>query len=194
MANDFFESINFQLEQPDCGRLLISEPFLPDPNFSRSVVLLTEHNQEGTIGFVLNRPSELLVGDVVDELAGLKSPVFMGGPVGLDQLFFVHTLADQLENAQHIVDQLYWGGNFEQLKLMITSDAIRPDQIRFFAGYSGWSPGQLDAEIEERSWIVAKAPSGLLLNNDAGEWDAIMKQLGRKFEIMANFPENPNLN
>ncbi len=139
--------------KPEKGRLLISEPFLPDPNFERTVVLLCEHNEEGSFGFVLNKPSILKVGEVMEDLADLESLVYVGGPVQQDTLHFIHRNA-VLENAVEIVDSIHWGGAFESLLLLFETHQFDEKNIRFFLGYSGWGPGQLEAELDQDSWIV----------------------------------------
>lgn len=194
MTTDFFDNINFELEETGKGKVLISEPFLPDPNFSRTVILLTEHNDDGTVGFVLNRSSTYQIHDLVDDFPSFDANVYVGGPVGLNQLFFIHTLGNKISDSQEILDGLYWGGNFEHLKLLIEANEISPDQIRFFAGYSGWSVGQLQDEIEEKSWIVAPTNKDLVMMQSEEYWQEIMKSLGKKFQIMSNFPEDPTLN
>lgn len=194
MTADFFESINFELESPGKGKVLISEPFLPDPNFSRTVVLLAEHNEEGSVGFVLNRISTYQIHDIMDDFPDFDANVYVGGPVGLNQLFFIHTLGEKIEQSQKIIDGLYWGGNFEHLKLLIEANEVAPEQIRFFAGYSGWANGQLDEEINEKSWIVAPTSTEQVMSQSEEYWQDVMKSLGDKFKIMSNFPEDPSLN
>src|SRR5690606_17121882 len=116
--------------KPVRGRLLISEPFLPDPNFERTVVLLCEHNEDGSFGFVLNKPSILKVSEVMEDLATLDSVVYVGGPVQQDTLHFIHRNAT-LENAVEIVTGIQWGGAFENLMLLLETHQIDQKDIRF---------------------------------------------------------------
>src|SRR5215204_6333021 len=109
---DFFKYKN-QLK-PEKGRLLISEPFLPDPNFERTVVLLCEHNAEGSFGFVLNKPSAIKVNEVMEDFSNFDTVVFVGGPVQQDTLHFIHRNVN-IENAIDIAENIYWGGDFESL-------------------------------------------------------------------------------
>lgn len=190
----FFENINFEQESFGAGKVLISEPFLPDPNFNRSVVLLVEHNDEGTVGFVLNRPSDLMITDVIEYFPTSRIPVFMGGPVGLDQLYYMHTAGDIIENSLEVLPGLYWGGNFEQIKLLIDTGKITSENIRFFAGYSGWSPNQLADEIKERSWIVSKLKKDQIMSDSPSFWEDTLNAMGKHFKVMAQFPEDPSLN
>lgn len=181
--------------KPEKGRLLISEPFLPDPNFERTVVLLCEHNEEGSFGFVLNKPSILKVSEVMDDITELDNMVFVGGPVQQDTLHFIHrnTL---LENAVEIVDQIFWGGAFENLMGMCEARQITGNDIRFFLGYSGWGPGQLEAELEQDSWIVCDYVTDQLLFDTVPEimWRKALENMGGRFSMYSNYPVDPRLN
>lgn len=180
---------------PAQGKLLLSEPFMNDPNFRRTVVLLAAHNEEGSVGFVLNRPMELRLGQVVEELEGNLFSVWSGGPVQRDALFYVHTLGDIIPDSIPISENLYWNGNFETVKALIKGKKILENEIRLFIGYSGWGPGQLDEEIRRNSWIVAPATVSLVMNTgknaNSNFWQDILKSMGKEFGIIANFPENP---
>src|SRR5688572_13498469 len=135
--------------QPEKGRLLISEPFLPDPNFERTVVLLCEHNTEGSFGFVLNKPSALKVQEIIEDI-GLTNTVYVGGPVQQDTLHFIHRNGN-IVNAVEIAGNVFWGGDLESLVTLTDTKQITEADIRFFVGYSGWGPGQLDSELEQDS-------------------------------------------
>ena len=114
-AESFLNNINFQTTAPAMGKLLISEPMLPDPNFFRSVVLLTRHDKEGSLGFVLNRMSIVDLDNVLPDFSIKNIPIFIGGPVGNDQLFFIHTIGEELKNTSKIMDGLFFGGDLEHL-------------------------------------------------------------------------------
>jgi len=193
---DFFKHIEFNKGVPAKGKLLISEPFMFDFNFKRTVILIAQHSSsEGTTGFVLNRKSEYLISDVYPEFCEPSLPVFIGGPVGKEFLFFIHRLGDQIEDTQHIVNDLYWGGNLEQINELLKNKSITPNDIRFFIGYSGWSEGQLEYELEEHSWIVAKMKGKIDLTvHDEIFWKKAMAGIGKHFKVMANFPEDPSKN
>lgn len=180
---------------PEKGRLLISEPFLPDPNFERTVVLLCEHNEEGSFGFVLNKPSILKINEVMEELAALDNLVFVGGPVQQDTLHFIHRNAT-LENAVEIVDNIYWGGAFENLMLLLETRQTDPNDIRFFLGYSGWGPGQLEAELDQDSWIVCDYVTDELLFDTSPDvmWRKALENMGGRFSVYSNYPVDPRLN
>ena len=181
--------------KPERGRLLISEPFLPDPNFERTVVLLCEHNEEGSFGFVLNKPSILKVNEVMEELTDLENLVFVGGPVQQDTLHFIHRNA-ALDNAVEIVERIYWGGAFESLMLLLETKQVTAGDVRFFLGYSGWGPGQLEAELEQDSWIVCDYVTDQLLFDTSSElmWRKALENMGGRFSMYSNYPVDPRLN
>jgi putative transcriptional regulator len=181
--------------KPEKGRLLVSEPFLPDPNFERTVVLLCEHNEEGSFGFVLNKPSILKVNEVMEDISVLDNLVYIGGPVQQDTLHFVHRNA-VLENAVEIVNQLYWGGAFESLMLLCETRQIAAKDIRFFLGYSGWGPGQLNSELDQDSWIVCDYVTDQLLFDTGPEvmWRKALENMGGRFSVYSNYPVDPRLN
>jgi putative transcriptional regulator len=181
--------------KPEKGRLLVSEPFLPDPNFERTVVLLCEHNEEGSFGFVLNKPSILKVNEVMEDISVLDNLVYIGGPVQQDTLHFIHRNAI-LENAVEIVDHVYWGGAFENLMALCDTHQIESKDIRFFLGYSGWGPGQLDAELDLDSWIVCDYVTDQLLFDTGPEimWRKALENMGGRFSVYSNYPVDPRLN
>lgn len=177
------------------GKLLLSEPFMPDPNFKRTVILLTEHNEEGTVGFVLNRVLEVSLNDVVENFPKFEAPLFYGGPVQPDTLHFVHCIGEEIKGSKKIADGLYWGGDFEQLIYKAMAQEIKPDDFRFFIGYSGWSPNQLADEIKENSWILSEATHNhIFKSNNKMMWKEILKNMGGEYKMMSNFPEDPSLN
>ena len=182
--------------EPEKGRILISEPYLPDPNFQRTVVVLCEHNEEGTFGFVVNRPSNLQLSEVVEVDSSFHANVYVGGPVQQDTLHFLHLNGNEMEGASEVINGLHWGGNFEQLTSMIASNNINNNDFRFLIGYSGWGEGQLEKEIEENSWIVAPGLDGeeLLHTPADGLWQLILKKMGGRYEMFSKYPPDPRLN
>lgn len=180
---------------PEKGRLLISEPYLGDPNFERTIILLCEHNTEGSFGFVLNKPSESTVAEVMEDLSKVKSPVFIGGPVQQDTLHYVHRMGD-LEDAIPVADGIFWGGSFEQLMSWIDLGKVTASDVRFFLGYSGWSAGQLDEEMKAKSWIVSNQVTERVLFETPSEdmWKDVLRQLGGRFRMYSNYPVDPRLN
>ena len=181
--------------KPARGRILVSEPYLNDPNFERTIILLCEHNEEGSFGFVLNKPSIAKVSDVMDNEVNLESTVFVGGPVQQDTLHFVHRCAD-LQDAVEIGEGIYWGGNFESLRLMLQTNQINPADLKFFLGYSGWSEGQLEEELKADSWIVSNQLNDELVFETDAEvmWQKALKDMGGRFSVYSNYPVDPRLN
>ena len=182
--------------QPKAGTLLISEPFMHDDYFSRSVVLLCDHNEDGSFGFVLNKYIETPSADVIPDITQDSIKISIGGPVDNTNLFFVHSLGDEIENAIKMAEGLYIGGDFEQLKQLLNAHPEKINLVRFFIGYSGWSPNQLKEEIEEKSWVVLNKvkPKYYLNTQDDTLWKSLMERLGGKFKVMAKFPINPSDN
>ena len=180
---------------PEKGRFLISEPFLMDPNFKRSVVLLTEHGEDGTVGFVLNNQVDLRLNEIIEDFPEFDVPVYIGGPVQQDSLHFIHRIEALREDAVEVRPGLFWGGDFEKLRNLIADHTIEEGDIRFFIGYSGWAPNQLNEELDRNSWIVAP-PSKKFTFFDYPDtlWKRILKALGSKYKRMADYPEDPSLN
>lgn len=182
--------------KPKTGRLLISEPFMADPNFKRSVVLLTEHGEEGTVGYILNQVGNLLLKDVIQDLWAADNQIYFGGPVAADTLHFIHRAYDKLQSGEEIGNGIYWGGNFETLKILINSNAINENEIKFFMGYSGWDDGQLTRELEQNAWMVSdiSSPEIIFGNDDEQLWRDVIVNLGPKYAHVSNFPTDPSLN
>lgn len=166
-----------------------------DPNFKRSVILLTDHNPEGTVGYILNQKSGYLLKDVLPD-CDTEFPVYLGGPVGNDTIHFIHNCYDRMNSGMEIGGGLYWGGNFETLKLLLKNRQVDEFEIKFFLGYSGWTAGQLDTELEQNSWLVSNSyPSQVVFVGDEENlWKEIVIGLGPKYAHIANFPGNPMWN
>lgn len=180
---------------PQSGTLLISEPFLPDNNFKRTVIMLCEHNDEGTIGFILNKPLGMTINEAVEDFPGLEVPLYLGGPVEHNTLHYLHRLGDQLEGSQQLLDGLWWGGNFEHLKAQINNSQISPADVRFFLGYSGWGEGQLEHELEEQSWVVASGKASYIFDTEPDDlWKEVLHDMGGQYQLMSTFPDSPLLN
>ena len=181
---------------PAGGRLLISEPFMMDPNFRRSVILLTEYADKGAMGFVLNHLSEYFLGDLMPNMAYSEFPVYIGGPVAYDTLHFIHCCPEKIHDGIDVGNGIFWGGNFDDVKDLVKNYSLSEDEIKFFAGYSGWTQGQLDDEIEEDTWIVADKfkPAALFGNDEQNLWKDVVISLGQRYAHIANFPEDPAMN
>ncbi|MCS6978755.1 MAG: YqgE/AlgH family protein [Flavobacteriales bacterium] len=175
------------------GTLLVASPFLRDGNFRRSVVLIAEHDAEGSLGFILNQMTSLTLGQVLPGIAD-HWPIYYGGPVGNDSLFYLHSLGPELEGARHILGSLWWGGAFNQLRALLEKDQVPRHALKFFAGYSGWGQGQLASELEEESWILK--PGGTL-NVLESETDHLWRRLilsEPAYALWFNMPDAPYLN
>ena len=179
---------------PAAGRLLIAEPLLNDPNFVRSVIFLCEYNEEGAVGFALNRPTEHTLGDLLPEMYTPLLTVFQGGPVQLDTLHMLHRQPGKF-GGNEIAPGIFWGGSYEALQDAVTENTYQPLDMRLFVGYSGWTAGQLEEEIAEGSWIVAETDEHLLFETDADElWKRAIRSLGKDFEFLMNVPRDPQMN
>ena len=135
--------------KPLPGRLLVSEPFMEDVNFSRTVVLLVEHNEEGSLGFVLNRKIENTLNELLDELPYCHHDIYLGGPVAHNTLHYIHRLGTKVEGSSRILEDICWGGRFEDLAELLKSGTVTDEEVAFFVGYSGWAPGQLELELAQ---------------------------------------------
>jgi putative transcriptional regulator len=179
---------------PQKGRIIISEPFLPGNFFSRSTVLLVDYSPKGAVGFILNKPIDNQINELLSIHPDFTPEVFVGGPVGNDSLFYIHTLGDMISGSIKVKDELYWGGDFEELKSAIASGKAKHDQIKFFVGYSGWSAGQLDDEITENSWLVTEADIKQIMKSNQNFWLESVMKAGGHYKTWRNFPEDPNSN
>jgi putative transcriptional regulator len=190
---DFFQYKNKL--KPSKGRLLVSEPFLPDPNFERTIVLLCEHNEEGSFGFVLNKLSTTPVKEVMEGCQNIDSILYIGGPVQQDTLHVIHRCRD-LEGAIEIYDGIFWGGDLERLVFLLETKQVRVEDVKFFLGYSGWSVGQLEEEIKIDSWIVSDRVSEELVfeTDPVVMWQKALKNMGGRFSVYSNYPVDPRSN
>jgi putative transcriptional regulator len=181
---------------PKKGHLLIAEPStLGDVSFNRSVVILAEHNNEGSIGFILNKPLNYTINDLLPEIeASFK--IYNGGPVEQDNLYFIHNIPEIIPNSVEISNGIYWGGDFETTKHLINTRKIHKNNIRFFLGYSGWSVNQLEMELQENAWIVSEnsLKKKLLSKSSNQFWKEKIIEQGGEYVLFSNAPENPMLN
>jgi putative transcriptional regulator len=179
------------------GRLLIAEPMLGDPNFDRTVVLMIEHTDEGALGVVLNRPTELEVGAVLHEwadLAAAPSVLYMGGPVEQNGVL---ALGRRRKDAGPVPGWTSVLGDVGTVDLHLGPEDVAEglDGIRFFAGYSGWGGGQLEAELEEGAWLVVDATGEDVFAPDPDTmWRAVLRRQGGRTAMLEHFPAHPSLN
>ena len=181
---------------PAQGKILISEPFLCDYIFGRSVILLVDHTKEGTMGLVLNKPLPLFLNDILQDFNYQENiPIYKGGPLSTDTLFYLHTLEGITESLP-ISNGLYLNGDFNAIKEYILQGNPIKGKIRFFLGYSGWEYEQLHRELEENTWLVSTESKDTIINENAGTelWKNSLGRLGSKYELWSRFPQIPALN
>ena len=178
---------------PQRGKVLISQPFMFDGCFKRSVVLLTDYSEKGAVGFVLNKPLQIAMGDLMEDFLSPESQLSIGGPVATDTLHYLHTFR-HIPDAIEIVNGIYWGGNFETIRQMLSMSVMKPEDIRFFLGYSGWSAGQLDEELKTNSWLVGDIRPVKIIRPPRDLWQESVKSMGESYQHWISFPENPGLN
>jgi putative transcriptional regulator len=178
------------------GHLLIAEPsILGDVSFTRSVLLLAEHNNEGSIGFILNKPLNYTINDLLPEIESYFK-IYNGGPVEQDNLFFIHNIPAIIPDSIEISNGIFWGGDFETTKKLINEGKITKNHIRFFLGYSGWGINQLETEMQENAWILSENTSKDKLLSKASNlfWKEKIMEQGGEYVLFSNSPENPILN
>jgi putative transcriptional regulator len=180
-----------QRKRVKTGRVLLAEPFMLDPNFRRAVVLLCEHQDEGSLGFIMNKPLKMQVGDLLADFPEIEAEVFFGGPVATDTIHYLHNVGELLEESVRINRGVYWGGNFEKLKFLINSELIQAHNIRFFVGYSGWSSGQLSEELSCGSWVLAEMHANYLFkSHPTALWSQIMYNKGDAYTVISQMPDS----
>jgi putative transcriptional regulator len=181
--------------KPRQGRLLISEPALQDFYFRQSVVLLAEHNEEGSFGLIINKPIQVKLNEVTKEFPDFDAQMFLGGPVKTDSIFYIHTVGELIQNSIKIMDGLYWGGEIESIRELMLLNQLSSGDIRFFIGYSGWASKQLDRELKEKSWVVSNTHvDQVIRSNPKLMWSRFIRSFGEEYAIWANFPPDPSMN
>lgn len=178
------------------GHLLIAEPsIIGDLSFNRSVILLADHNENGSIGFILNKPLKYNINDLVPDVES-DIKIYNGGPVEQDNLYFIHNIPELIPHSIEISDGIYWGGDFETTKVLINKGKINEQNIRFFLGYSGWDANQLLNEMDTNSWIVTNnSYENKIIGKPTDDfWKEKIKELGGDYLIWLNAPENPSFN
>lgn len=181
---------------PKKGNLLIAEPsILGDVSFNRSVILLADHNKEGSIGFILNKPLNYTLSDLLPEIE-IPLRVYNGGPVEQDNLYFIHKIPDLIPDSIEISNGIFWGGDFKSVIELINAGKLNEKDIRFFLGYSGWDADQLMNELISNSWIVSENiyKNSIIEKIDTTFWKEKMLELGGDYSIWSNAPENPSFN
>jgi len=191
MQNDLI-----RLDEITKGCLLLADPnIINDPYFNRAVILITENSEDEVVGFIINKPLEYNFEDIFSGI-GKDYKIYNGGPVNKDNLYYIHNLPDLIPNSIKVSNNLFWGGDFSNVKNLIKDNKIGSNNIRFFSGYSGWTLPQLNNEIKEKSWIITnnRFDDKILKSKTNEFWKEEIKKLGNDYKIWSNAPENPNLN
>ena len=184
------------LTKPTKGDLLVAEPsIIGDLSFNRSIVLLTDHTKEGSIGFILNKPLDFTISDLIPEIEA-PFKVYNGGPVEQDNLYFIHKVPELIPNSIEISLGIFWGGDFSEVSKLIVDNKINEKEIKFFLGYSGWELNQLEEELKSNSWVVTKNSykKSIIEKDYEFFWKEKMVELGGNYSIWSNAPENPSYN
>lgn len=182
------------LPTPETGCLLIAHPIIEDPHFFRSVVLLCEYQEDGVYGLILNRPLSQTLKDVMNDTS-LEGLLFEGGPVRRDSLHILHRIGPTISGSKNVKENLYWGGELEEFAEHIATKQAQLNDIRFCAGYSGWSKEQLLTEIKIGGWILVRSNLSFLFDIPADLlWKTILKKIGGEYYSLAYFPVHPSLN
>jgi putative transcriptional regulator len=175
------------------GNILLAQPALNDDTFNRSVVLITDHCEKGSVGFILNKPLIHSVNLFVDELASLTT-VYEGGPVETENLYYLHKRPDLIKNSEPIGKGIYWSGEYEDVKNSINNGLIKENEIRFYLGYSGWGENQLQSEVIDNAWIVVDEEVDIFQDWNHNLWKQQMKKLGGEHLLWLNTPADPSMN
>ncbi len=178
------------------GCILLAEPFLWDNNFKRAAIFVTEFDKKGSVGFVLNKPIDMNITQLIKDFPEFEAEVSFGGPVQTDTIHYVHSIGHLLDDSIPITEGVWWGGDFTKLKALIRSGVVKSEDIRFFVGYTGWSGGQLEEEIEIGSWVVADMDLNYIFNPRENKklWQEIMEHKGDNFAIIGQMPDAANWN
>jgi putative transcriptional regulator len=179
----------------NAGKLLVAEPFMLDPNFKRAVILICDHGDHGTTGFILNKSLEIKIHELIADFPESNAPVHVGGPVAVDSVHYLHNVGDLLENSLEISPGVYWGGDFEKLKFLMENGVIKDNNIKFFVGYSGWSEGQLEEEMKELTWVVDDMDANYLFKIKSFVlWQTVLHNKGNTYTVIAQMPDSVSLN
>lgn len=182
--------------RPTRGRVLISNPFLSDYFFRRAIVLLVDHGEDGSFGVIVNKPLDFRVNDVTRSFPASTSPVFLGGPVKTEGLFYIHTLGDLIPDSLQVMKGLWWGGELKVLEEIIAADPEgASESVRFYLGYSGWVTDQLKGEIQSRSWAIANVNTNEIMAGSTNNmWEEKVKELGKSYDPWLKLPVDPSFN
>ena len=190
--------INMPTGEPKPGVLLVAEPFLREEYFNHAVISLIEYAKGDTaMGLVLNKPTGYTLGEAVEGIDScIDIPIYCGGPVSCDRLFYIHSLGHDLKGARQLSEDLYIGGDFDSVKAYVNMGLPTQGRIRFFVGYSGWDPRQLEEEIANHVWAIAPRPGNSRILHEDGDafWYHTVRLMGKPYRHWLFHPTNPQLN
>ncbi|MGN0214436.1 MAG: YqgE/AlgH family protein [Muribaculaceae bacterium] len=195
-TDDIFHLDDLQPE-PKRGALLIAKPTVDDTCFSRSVIITVNHNNHGSMGLIVNKLSGITLNEVIENLlTDEEIPLYLGGPVNTELLFYIHTLGDAIPGAKPLTDKIFVGGDYDAMKRYINSGAPINGKVKFILGYSGWAASQLEAEIGMNDWAVSHTcNTRLILSNAQTDiWQKSVKQLGERYKMWLNWPSDLSMN
>jgi putative transcriptional regulator len=182
-------------QNPTSGQILVSQPSLNDRFFSRSVIMMAEHGPDGSFGFIVNKPAHISLSKVTNDFGAFEAELYLGGPVDVNSLFYVHSKGEIIKGSMRIIEGVYWGGDLNEIRSLIASGNMSGKDIRFYAGYSGWEPMQLDREMKENSWIVLNGQNRYIFGpRPVHLWKKIVLSLGEDYAPWVNYPSDPNMN
>lgn len=191
-------NINLPTGKPAIGKLLVAEPFLKEEYFNHSVVSLVEYEPgQSSMGLVLNKPTGYTLADAIEGIhEEVDIPIFCGGPMSYDRLFYLHSFGEEFRGSRKISDGLYIGGDFEAVKSYVNMGLDTEGKIRFFVGYSGWDAGQLEDEIKNHVWAVTPCqdPADIFAPGDSSLWYKVVRSMGPAYRNWKLHPVNPQLN
>ena len=194
LLTEFIDISKLSILEPASGRVLLSEPFMDDENFTRSVIYICEHNNDESYGFILNHILTPTLSELINEIDNKDFTISYGGPVSSDNLFYFHDLGNRIKGAKQLSDNLWTGGDFNEIISLINNREITDKNIRFFLGYSGWSKSQLNNEMKSNSWIVSEFDQNSIISIDQNLWQSFLSKKGGKYKIISNFPIDPTSN
>ncbi len=179
--------------KPKIGKILISEPLLDDPYFSRSVVYLIDHNKDSFMGLILNNSTDIKLKDIVEGFDNTNFKIHIGGPVDSDILYYIHTVAG-INKSEIISKNVYFGGDLDEIRELCKIGKLNKTNIKFFLGNSGWGPNQLNEEISFNSWLVTDCNNEFIFSNEEKMWSESLQFVNERYKIWRNFPLDPDYN
>jgi len=175
------------------GNLLIASPKLPDV-FNRAVILLSDYNEKGAFGLIINKKLEVNLKDIVEDFSGIDAPVYFGGPVDTGLVSVIHRIGDKIGGFE-ISDGIYFNCDLEKLISLAENHSLNLNDIKFFLGYAGWGEKQLEKEFNNNDWYIANGLEKYIFNtNISSLWSKILRDMGKEYALISLYPENPSLN